>query len=100
MSNLTHLAVDNLRWFGRDSDGEGGVARPINTDRLIEITWERRASHRSESGGRCRGLREEGRRPAGEGDRGGLISKEERGRYRCNGGHKISLLGALQYFFF
>ena len=46
-----------------------------------------------------RGLREEGRRPAGEGDRGGLISKEERGRYRCNGGHKISLLGALQYFF-
>ena len=28
-----------------------------------------------------RGLREEGRRPAGEGDRGGLISKEERGRY-------------------
>ena len=47
-----------------------------------------------------RGLREEGRRPAGEGDRGGLISKEERGRYRCNGGHKISLLGALQYFFF
>ena len=24
-----------------------------------------------------RGLREEGRRPAGEGDRGGLISKEE-----------------------
>ena len=51
LSNLTHLAVDNLRWFGRDSDGEGGVARPINTDRLIEITWERPASYRSESGG-------------------------------------------------